>query len=349
MPNKKSFSIKISLLLLSAVAGFIFLNGCSLSRAESLSSDNATAIPAFQSAARVGPCVNMANHLEAPVEGAWGRPVSETDFADIAAAGFATVRLPVRFSAHALKKFPYTIDQKFMARVDHLVQLARASGLKVILNLHNYEELYADPAAHTARFVEMWRQIAEHFSRQPASVWFELINEPHDALRNHNLHSLIDPALVVVRSKNPTRKVVIGGDHWSNVASLATLDLPDDPNVIATFHYYEPFNFTHQGAKWIVPTPPMGTAFGSPADIDKLRQDVGKVQAYMARTGKPVLMGEYGAYESISLAQRAQYYGAVHNQFQQAGIDGCVWGYTNSFPVRKGSVWLHEILRAIGL
>ena len=30
-----------------------------------------------------------------------------------------------------------------------------------------------------------------------------------------------------------------------------TLDVPDDAHLIVTFHYYLPFEFTHQGAEWI--------------------------------------------------------------------------------------------------
>ena len=306
-------------------------------------------IPAFQAAADVGACVNMANHLEAPNEGDWGRPISETDFADIAAAGFQTVRLPVRFSAHALKVPPYTIDPAFMARVTHLVDLAQAAKLRLILNVHNYDALFEKPAANSARFTALWQQIAERFSRAPDTVWFELINEPHEALTNKNLWSVLTPALAAVRATNPDRTVVVGGEHWSSVESLATLTLPDDPHLVATFHYYEPFNFTHQGASWIHPTPPMGRRFGGPADLKRLDQNVAAVRAFMARTGKPVFMGEFGAYESIPQEQRALYYRTVHDRFKAAGVEGCVWGYTNSFPIRVGSDWLKDILAAIGL
>ncbi|RYY33102.1 MAG: glycoside hydrolase family 5 protein, partial [Sphingomonadales bacterium] len=50
----------------------------------------------------------MGNHLEAPNEGDWGRAIVDGDFAIIKAAGFDTIRLPVRWSAHALAGAPYT-------------------------------------------------------------------------------------------------------------------------------------------------------------------------------------------------------------------------------------------------
>jgi endoglucanase len=206
----------------------------------------------------VGKCVNLSNMLEAPREGAWGRAVAEDDLEIIKAAGFTTVRIPVRWSAHAGEAAPYTIDPAFLARVHHVVSLADRAGLNVILNMHHYEELFPDPAGHSARFAALWRQVAASFAGEGANVWFELINEPHDKLDDTNLKAVLTPALAAVRASNPTRPVVIGGRDWSSLASLATLDLPDDPYLVPTFHYYEPFAFTHQGATFIHPSPPWG-------------------------------------------------------------------------------------------
>lgn len=297
----------------------------------------------------IGACVNMANHLEPPREGDWGRRIAEDDFRIIAAAGFRTVRIPVRWSGHAARKPPYAIDPAFMARVDHVVGLARAAKLRVILNLHNYDALMADPAAHTQRFAGLWRQIAAHFAHSDPEVWFELLNEPHESLTNANLMATLQPALDAVRATNPTRKVVIGGQNWSGIDSLATLPLPDDANLVATFHYYEPFAFTHQGAGWVKPSPPRGRSFPQAGDLEAIAKDVAKAQAYQARTGRPLFMGEYGAYDPIPLDQRAAYYRTVHDAFGKVGIDGCVWGYTNGFAIRKGKTWLQPLLEAIGL
>src|SRR3546814_12632681 len=68
-------------------------------------------------------------------------------------------------------------------------------------------------------------------------------------LTNANLLATLAPALAAIRATNPTRAVVIGGENWTGIDSLATLDLPDDPNAYPTFHYYDTFAFTRQGAK----------------------------------------------------------------------------------------------------
>jgi endoglucanase len=304
---------------------------------------------------RIGACVNMGNHLDAPNEGDWGRAIAAGDFADIRARGFETVRLPVRFSNHALTAAPYTIEPAFMARVERVVDDARAAGLRVILDLHHYEDpqgnIFADPAGQTPRFVAMWKQIAERFRNKDGHVWFELLNEPHGSLTHANLRTVLDPALAEVRATNPTRPVVIGGESWSGINSLATIPLPDDRYLVVTFHYYDPFNFTHQGAPWVTPALPTGVAFPTGNDNADLAANVQKAQAFITRTNRPLFMGEYGAYEGIQPTQRAIWYGAVHTMFAAAGVDSCAWAYTNTMPLRDPATnaWNTALLAAIGL
>ena len=304
---------------------------------------------------RIGPCVNMGNHLEAPNEGDWGRPIAAGDFADIAAQGFQTVRLPVRFSNHAGTAPPYTIDAAFMNRVEQVVDSARAAGLRVILDLHHYEDpqgnVFTDPAGQAARFAALWKQIGERFRTKDATVWFELLNEPHATLTHANLRAVLDPALREVRLTNPTRPVVIGGESWSGINSLATLPLPDDAYLVATFHYYDPFAFTHQGAPWVTPVMPTGVLFPSGTDAADLAANVQKARDFIARTGRPLFLGEFGAYEGIPLAQRVTYYATVHDAFAAAGVDSCAWAYTNTMPLRDpaSGAWITQLLDAIGL
>lgn len=298
----------------------------------------------------IGKCVNMGNHLEAPNEGDWGRAIVDGDFAIIKAAGFDTIRLPVRWSTHALAAAPYTIDAAWMARVRHVVDTARAAGLNVLLNLHHYDEMATDPAAHATRFAELWKQIGAAFADEPvASLWFELMNEPNGALNDSNLPGILAPALANVRATNPTRPVVIGGQGWSGVASLATLALPADPYVMATIHTYDPFNFTHQGATWITPTPPLGRSFGAAADKAELDMNLQKVRDYMTRTGRAVFVGEYGANDDpgVPLAERINYYGTITAAYASIGVQSCAWAYTNTFRLRDGNAWLPGMVEAI--
>ncbi len=302
----------------------------------------------------VGRCVNMGNHLEPPSEGEWGgKKIDKADFQRIAKAGFKTIRLPVRWSTRAEAEAPHTIDPAFMKRVKTVVADARAAGLNVILNSHHFEEIHKDPSpANIARLAGMWKQVAAEFANQPeAHLWFEIENEPHDKFNDSNLLDVLNPALAEIRKTNPTRAVIIGGEFWSGINSLKTLKLPDDPNIVPTFHYYDPFNFTHQGATWVDPAPPVGRSYGTAEDAQLLKDDVEKVRVYMKRTGKTPFMGEFGANGPIPLADRVKYQKAVRVAFDAVGIGMCAWGYTNTFPLwdQKTKKWVPGMLDAMGL
>src|SRR5438094_3837977 len=86
----------------------------------------------------LGRGINLGNALEAPKEGDWGVTLKAEYFKAIKEAGFQTVRLPVKWSAHAKAEAPYTIDAKFAERVDWAVDQALANKLNIVVNVHHY-------------------------------------------------------------------------------------------------------------------------------------------------------------------------------------------------------------------
>ncbi len=306
----------------------------------------AAAIATTGGTLRLGKCVNLSNMLEAPNEGDWGRAFADGDIANIKAKGFTAIRLPARFSAHAQAAAPYAIDPAFMARVKHIVDLAVAADLSVIVDMHHYEELFTDPAGHATRFAEMWRQIGAAFKDYPSTVYFELINEPNDKLDASNFLTVQQPALAAVRATNPTRLVVIDGPSWANLDVMLTIPFPADPYVVPTFHYYDPQNFGFDIAPWM--TPAVRTDFGTAADIAELNVVVNKLKAFIAATGRVPFAGEYGAHEIKPDAARATYYGMVSAAFASAGVQSCAWGYTNTMHLwRDATGWVPGVADAI--
>src|SRR5688572_12063423 len=96
---------------------------------------------AFALCRSIGRGVNLGNALEAPREGAWGFSLKAEYFALIKQAGFASVRIPVRWSAHAKSEPPHTIDPDFFSRVDWALNQAAKNDLVAIVNVHHYDEL----------------------------------------------------------------------------------------------------------------------------------------------------------------------------------------------------------------
>jgi endoglucanase len=150
--------------------------------------------------------INLGNALDAPTEGQWGVVLDESDFSRVSKEGFDHVRLPVRFAAHAKADPPYAIDGEFFRRVDWAVAQALKNGLAVVVDLHYYDALTKDPESHRARFIGLWRQIAERYRDAPAAVCFELLNEPHDQLTAVEWNSILAETFRVVRASNPSER-----------------------------------------------------------------------------------------------------------------------------------------------
>src|SRR5262249_55714471 len=144
---------------------------------------------------KLGRGINLGNALEAPKEGEWGVKLKAEYFQAIKQAGFDSVRLPVKWSAHAAKETPYTIDAEFAKRVDWAIDQATANQLNIVVNVHHYGEMDADPDANLPRLIGLWEQISTRYKDRPASVYFEFLNEPHDKLTEAKWNAAIPQLL----------------------------------------------------------------------------------------------------------------------------------------------------------
>jgi endoglucanase len=297
--------------------------------------------------------LNLGNALEAPkYEGEWGLRLREEYFALIAEAGFASVRVPIRWSAHAETQAPFAIDPTFFERIDWVVEQALAQDLLVILDLHHMTELMSDPDEHEARFLALWQQIAEHYQSAPPTVLFELLNEPNDRLTAQRWNELIPQALAVIRATNPTRGVIIGPAQWNSITALHMLELPaTDRHLIATVHYYEPFPFTHQGASWVVGADAwLGTTWtGTTVQTQAITQAFDRAAAWAQAEERPLFLGEFGAYSAADLASRARWTAFVARTAEERGISWAYWEFGSGFgaydPTRR--VWNESLLQAL--
>jgi endoglucanase len=289
---------------------------------------------AFTLNASLGRGINLGNALDAPTEGEWGVKLEAEYFQIIKAAGFRTVRIPVRWSGHASKDAPYVIDSGFLKRVDWAIDQAEANKLNVVLSMHHYDEMNKEPKKHLARLVGLWKQIAARYKDRPATLVFEVFNEPSDKL-DEVWNDTIPIVLKAVRETNPTRAVIIGPGTWNNISALSKLRLPDDPNLIVTVHFYEPFKFTHQGASWVTNDDVKQLSGirweGSDAERAEMRKSFDEVADWAKTHNRPVFIGEFGAYEKADLPSRVRWSGAVVKQAETRGFSWAYWEFASNF------------------
>lgn len=296
-------------------------------------------------------CINMGNALDAPNEGEWGHTIEESSFRKIKQAGFDTVRIPVRWSAHTSAGPDYTIDPEFFTRVSEVIDQALDQDLKVIVNIHHFDELNKHPKENFEKFMALWAQIAPRYASLPDSVYFEILNEPNQELEGDLLRTILTEAFQEIRKTNPTRILILGGENWSGINSLPSIPAIDDPNQVYTFHYYDPFKFTHQKAAWTDLKDSGKVKWGSREDKKALKAAADYAGRVQTETGIPVFMGETGGYEKAPRKDVVKYTKRTREAFEEAGIAWCVWNFTATFPFYDSTKneWDKEKLSALGL
>jgi endoglucanase len=311
-----------------------------------------TKMDAFHYNRLLGRGVNLGNALEAPREGAWGFTLEADYFRQIQEAGFNSVRIPIRWSAHAQAEAPYRIDTAFFERVDWAIAQALSRGLVAVMNVHHYEEICREPDKHLPRLLALWRQIAARYKNQSDRLYFELLNEPHGQLTDERWQRMIPQLLDAIRETNPRRVVIIGPGQWNNLQHLDQLTLPaQDRLLIATFHYYSPFPFTHQGAEWVQDSKKWkGTTWeGTPQQTEALRSDFAKAAAWSKKNGRPLFLGEFGAYSAADMNSRARWTRAVTREAERLGFSWCYWEFGSGFGVYdpRANTWRQPLLHAL--
>jgi endoglucanase len=271
-------------------------------------------------------------------------------FAEIRKAGFDFIRVPLYAFRHMDAQ--NRLDTVWLAKLDDVVKEAQRAGLGIILDEHDFDTCSGDLTLCRAKLPSFWQQVAPRFANAPRNVAFELLNEPHAKLDAANWNALFGELLGIVRRTNPTRIVVVGPTSWNSFKELPSLKLPDDPNLLVTFHYYDPFHFTHQGAGWAGDVKNLhGITWGTPQDRAAINADFDQVAAWSKANDRPVLLGEFGAYDKSGtpLAMRADWTRTVRGEAERHRFGWAYWQFEGDFVVwdMQRQQWVEPIRKAL--
>ena len=272
-------------------------------------------------------------------------------FKGLKAAGFNSVRLnlhPFRFMEATNG---WTLKASWLATLDWAVAEAQRQGLAVILDLHEFHAFGEDPAGNKEKLLAFWRQMATRFQTAPDSVYFEVLNEPFEKLTPELWNEYFAAALGVIRQTNPTRAVIVGPGHWNAISHLEKLKLPEhDRHLIVTVHFYEPFDFTHQGASWTNQKDKLGFDWkGTAEEVAALNRAFDKADAWCKANQRPLLLGEFGAYDRAPMESRARWTDAVTRAAEARGWSWAYWQFDSDFILYDVTrdAWVEPILKAL--
>ena len=143
-----------------------------------------------------------------------------------------------------------------MQKLIGYVRLILSCDLSVIVDFHpsdmhpDYLGARIAAGTDTALFKDYVRVVgltaAALSALQSSRVALEIINEP--PTRAQLWRPMRDAAYSAVRRAAPKLLLVLDGGEEGNLEGTIALDTyRDDPNILFSFHYYRPWQFTHQG------------------------------------------------------------------------------------------------------
>jgi endoglucanase len=263
--------------------------------------------------------------------------------------GFNAVRVNLQAFAHmdSLNR----LSPEWFKTLDWMVDNALANNLSVIIDEHDYVPCGEDAVMCRAKLTAFWEQVAPRYKNAPNQVMFEILNEPNKAITTPLWNAMLKECLAIIRQTNPDRNVVIGPSWWNSINSLNTLELPsDDHHIIVTVHYYLPMRFTHQGAAWSKDTANLsGITWGTDAEKEAIVKDFAAVQEWSKANNRPILLGEFGAYDKGDMDSRVKYTSTVARTAESLGWAWTYWQFDSDFIVYNvdKDAWVEPIHRAL--
>ncbi|WP_027052282.1 glycoside hydrolase family 5 protein [Mesorhizobium erdmanii] len=224
------------------------------------------------------------------------RPVpTPDDLGRLRRTGLDFIRLPV--DPGPFLAADATTRAKLLDMLDAAVAATLDAGLGIIVNVQaNGATHYWNPdrmvSSTAAPEFEAYRALVGELAGRlerftPGYGALEPVNEPPQSC-DSNVWSNVQAALLTAaRASSPSLPLVVTGGCGSMVSGLAALDpapLAAFEPILFTFHFYEPYLFSHQGAPWM--REPVYRALNNvpwPASAGSLEQTLASVRARMAR------------------------------------------------------------------
>ena len=257
-------------------------------------------------------------------------------------------------------------------RIDEALDMVMNAGLSVdfvVFPRDEYKQRLAT-ADGADQFIVLWQVLARHLvNRDPEHFFFELMNESEmqDTYRWIGLQSATVDAIRRIDGGRHT--ILASGAHYDSLDDVLATQPLADGNVIYTFHFYEPYQFTHQGASWgsiewnfykdiPYPATPEQIAERSkdvPGDLARYRlflygaggwnesaisQRLAFAETWGREHNVPLLCNEFGAFRDTAPADsRARYLHDVRSGLEKHGIGWAVWDWRGNFGivVHKGA------------
>jgi endoglucanase len=290
--------------------------------------------------------------------------ITQEDFRLVADWGFNSIRLPVDcrflFDKDGLGKLIPT----HLAFLKKVLGWSAEAGLMTILDLHEtpihsfmnteLEGLWRDDKALNL-FCSQWTELTHALKNTECPLQFDILNEP-TACQPADWGKAAKAIIRAVHAEHPDREVVVESTRWGSVKTLeALVQEVQAPNLIYSFHFYEPMWVTHQRAYWWKEGQPYLETVDYPGylpnvkahmtkelpantrarlefegsihwDKDALRNMMAPVER-LVKQGIPLYCGEFGVFEQAPRSARLNWTRDVVDLLTEMNVGWSYWIY----------------------
>ena len=290
--------------------------------------------------------------------------------------GFTSVRLPVAFD-NFLVSSTNTINKDLINELVEIYDYVEKRNMNLIITYH-YGTLFKkeNKVKEVERIADMWSQIIFDFKgRGYDRLYFGLYNEPRVSVEDWRYAK--NHLMKILRPKDLDRYWIIGSTNYNGIDAMVHLKkVPNDNKIIYTFHFYQPYIFTHQGASWdpdktylkVLPYPYTTNEmpakpnrsmtrdmeynyehYSEKASQNFIAQRLKIVYDWMIENQVPVICTETGTIASVPKQYRDSYFKDVFYVMNWYGIPAMIWDLDQTFKIVEGdNIPLNSITNWIG-
>jgi|GEM_PF-1856179 len=273
------------------------------------------------------------------------------------------VRLPIDLDYY-LNDASYSEKKSFAKLINKILSYADKKKVHLILSNFNHDLSETNYKQQTLKIANNWIEflmlINENLNAE--SVYLDIVNEP---LVFPNSWEESAPIIIeAIQNKYPNLKLVVGATNANSMYELSRMQPLRYTNIIYSFHFYEPYIFTHQGTAWTgnqyattgIPFPYKDSIAVMPRLSDKalktdgeinfrdypqtgtyqaIKDKLSLVNEWKLKNGVEVWCTEYGVTENADKESRIEYINQVTATLKELNIPGFIWEYEGNFGIKN--------------
>jgi endoglucanase len=309
---------------------------------------------------------------------------TKQDIANIKSLGCDVIRLPVNLHSMTSGSPSYILDPLYVSFLDSVITWCEDLNMYLIIDNHSFDPNVGTSPDIGNILTKVWSQTAAHLKDRSDYILYEILNEPH-GISTSSWGSIQNQVINTIRASDSKHTIIVGGSGYNSYNELSGLPSYTDDNLLYTFHFYDPFMFTHQGATWTDPSmaPLSGVPFpydaaSMPAcppalkgtwvesslnnypfvgTVDYVKELLNIAVNFKNSRHVNIFCGEFGVFiPNSDPTDRCYWYEEVRKYLEENDIPWTSWDYKGTFGLFNGNsdeLFDHDLnvslLQALGL